>query len=155
MIFKIGWEKSPEFLFGLNPCELRLTKEGIIKVRNGPNLNNIINLIINEPDWFMNKIKAREIEINSIKLKLAIYISKLKTDEYKVLIQIFEDTIQLYVALTKYIYITQFSNLDNCTCLGPTCPIASSKLSSTQPLRLCSNTTSNTTYLQRSISCGL
>lgn len=110
-ILKDGWEKCPEYLFGLNKCELRL-KNGIIFISNAPNLEDLKKLIVENPDEFLLIAKKRELEIERIKKELEDILRIIDYNNISLVYKQFEQCIQLYHSLLQYIYITQFISDD-------------------------------------------
>lgn len=107
-IMKDAWEYSPAFLFGLPKCELHLRK-GVVYIDNGPDLDDICSMVIENPDWYISMAKKRSIEIQEIKNGLKkIEASYTNNTEIVSVIAYFKTCVRLYQKLIKYIFFTQF-----------------------------------------------
>lgn len=110
-ILKDGWERCPEYLFGLPRCKLRIEK-GVIFITNAPNLEDLRNLFIENPDEFLLMAKKRDLEVRKIKNELAYIRSNIDYTNISLIYEQFIKCIDLYQDLLKYIYITQFISDD-------------------------------------------
>lgn len=106
-ILKDGWEESPEFLFELPRCELKL-KKGIVFISNAPNLSDLRKAIIENPDESLMILKKRALTIQRIKTELESIKNHLDYEDISLIYSQFEKCVGLYHNLLKYIYITQF-----------------------------------------------
>lgn len=110
-IMKGGWERSPEYLFSLPRCNLRL-ENGIIFISNAPNLEDLRRVVVENPDDFLLISKKRELEIQRIKSELENIKININYNDIALVYEQFNKCIKLYHDLLKYIYITQFISDD-------------------------------------------
>lgn len=106
-ILKDGWERSPEFLFGLPRCSLKL-KQGIVFISNAPVLDDLRRAIVDNPDETLMIMKKRALDIQRIKSGLEDIKKHLDYADMRLVYRQFRNCINLYHDLLKYIYITQF-----------------------------------------------
>lgn len=110
-ILKNGWEESPNYLFGLPKCELKL-KNGVVFISNAPNLYDLRNAIIENPDETLMILKKRSLTIQRIKIELKDIQGHLNYNDIFLVYSQFKKCVELYKDLLKYIYITQFVSDD-------------------------------------------
>lgn len=110
-ILKDGWERCPEYLFGLTKCKLRL-ENGVIFISAAPNLEDLKRLIVENPDEFLLIAKKRELEIQKIKKELEGIVRIMNYNDILLVYEQFKQCIHLYHNLLQYIYITQFISDD-------------------------------------------
>lgn len=107
-MLKPAWETSPNFLFGLQKCEIFQNESGVVFIKNGPRILDICSYLIEDPERLIRISKARSLEIEHIDNSLDT-LSNLVNSENPVEIgNGVKVAVQHYRDLMKYIYISQY-----------------------------------------------
>jgi len=107
-IIKPAWENSPQFLFGLDKCEIRRNDNGVVFINRGPKILDICSYVIAHPNWFydMSRKRTREIiEYRKILCSLSCHVNSCELPKLK---SVFLSFMELYRGLFQYIYLSQY-----------------------------------------------
>lgn len=107
-MLKPAWETSPNFLFGLQKCEIFQNELGIVLIKNGPRILDICSYLIEDPERLIRISRARSLEVERIDNSLDTLNNLVNSDNTIEIGNGIRTAVQHYRDLMKYVYISQY-----------------------------------------------
>lgn len=104
------YASGAEYLYKLPHAYTRQDENGVLETYGIPRASDLCSFVLCHPEWLVKKAEERSREFESIKTSMEAMMLHANADNIQDVIMIFEESIELYRAIFKYVFLAQITS---------------------------------------------